>query len=200
MSKLTAYDKEIYRNCEFPVSIPNAPGVQGRHGKNRQILLRQHALRSWLSTLHRTSSDSMTSTTVYLSPPLMQRIARPTGKFFRCNFDKPGSPLPDDRPRCSYLFATGNAGDEGWMMPLKLKNDRYKARGVVKQLEAGARFAETVVSEDIKASFLPVLVFGRPPNKTERIELKSVSKVSFHGKTKTIKLMKCGSNLVERLW
>lgn len=37
------------------------------------------------------------------------------------------------------------------MVPLELKNDRYKAGGVVKQLEAGARFAETVVSENHKS-------------------------------------------------
>lgn len=111
------------------------------------------------------------------------------------DFDKQGSPLPEGRPRCDYLFVAGRAGNKGWIVPLELKSGRYKAGEVVKQLEAGARFAETIVSENIKARFLPVLVFGRSPNKAERTKLKSIGKVSFHGKAEAVRLIKCGGRL-----
>lgn len=113
------------------------------------------------------------------------------------DFDKQGSPLGEDQSRCDYLFVV-DAGDKGgWIVPLELKSGKYDASNVVKQLEAGTRVAENIVSREKKIDFRPVLVFGKAPHKNEREKLRRTGKVRFHGNTQSIRLIRCGGDLAE---
>ena len=115
------------------------------------------------------------------------------------DFDKQGSPLGKNQPRCDYLFVM-DAGDKGcWIVPLELKSGKYDASNVIRQLKAGTRVAEDLVPERTKVRFRPVLVFGKAPHKNEREKLKRTGKVSFHGDTQFIRLTKCGGKLAEKL-
>ena len=113
------------------------------------------------------------------------------------DFDKQGSPL-EGQTRCDYLFVADLAGNEGWIVPLELKSGRYKAGKVVKQLEAGTRFAEGIISRKLKIRFWPVLVFKKAPRQAEILKLRS-SKIRFHGNESFIRLFKCGDKLAEKL-
>lgn len=115
------------------------------------------------------------------------------------DFDKQGSPLGKDQSRCDYLFVMA-AGDKGyWIVPLELKSGKYNASNVIRQLKAGTRVAENLVPERMKVNFRPVLVFGKAPHKNEREKLRRTGKVSFHGDTQLIRLIKCGGKLAEKL-
>ena len=80
-------------------------------------------------------------------------------------------------------------------------NNRVIQKKGGKNLYNSMRFseAENLVLEKIKVRFRPVLVFGKIPHRAEMEKLKRAGKVCFHGKTETIRLIKCGGNLAERL-
>ncbi len=115
------------------------------------------------------------------------------------DFDKKGSPLPADSPRCDYLLITEDRQDIGWVVLLELKRGRMDAGLVVRQLRAGASAAEKIIPKDQEIRFRPVVASGRVP-KHERTELKRQSnKILFHGYTEPIRLMSCGSSLTSVL-
>lgn len=114
------------------------------------------------------------------------------------DFDKPCSPLGKKEKRCDYLLVADD-DSKGLVVPLELKSGRYKAGGVLEQLRAGTRAAESLVPEKAKVRFRPVLVFGKAPHKNEREKLKRTGKVSFRGDTQFIRLIECGGKLAEKL-
>lgn len=114
------------------------------------------------------------------------------------DFDKPGSPVSQEDIRCDYLFVADDADVPGWVVPLELKRGAIKANSIVQQLQAGARAAEQLVSRHMAVNFRPVIAYGGGINKAERSKLKGGdSKVKFHGTLEDIRLIKCGSALVQ---
>ena len=115
------------------------------------------------------------------------------------DFDKPGSPLGPDQPRCDYLFVAEVAGGPGWIVPLELKRGRLHADKAVRQLQAGARAAEQLVPSGAQVRFRPVAVAGSTP-KDERNRLKGKGgKIRFHGRAEVVRLLSCGAALTEVL-
>ena len=117
------------------------------------------------------------------------------------DFDRPGSPLGQRQIRCDYLFVADDTDKSGWVVPLELKSGMIKASTVVKQLNAGARVAERFVPQQKSVNFRPVLASGGGIHKAERKVLKAErSKVQFHGTAEHIRLIKCGSKLIQGIW
>ena len=99
--------------------------------------------------------------------------------------------------RCDFLFVgcEGTRGS-GWVVPLELKKGSPSATKIVKQLRAGAKFANGQIPAHLEPTFLPVAVYDGQFRRAERDKLKkSQNKVSFRGKTYEIKLMHCGTPL-----
>lgn len=114
------------------------------------------------------------------------------------DFDKPRSPLGPRQVRCDYLFFADDIDSSGWVVPLELKNGELKANAALQQLKAGARVAEQLIRNHMTVNFRPVIACGSGIRKSERDKLKGDdSKVKFHGTLEHIRLIKCGSALVQ---
>ena len=122
------------------------------------------------------------------------------GERLIVDFDKPGAPVPGDKPKCDYLFvAEGAAGEPVWVAPLELKSGALRASEAVRQLRAGAQAAETLVPGSLKPLFRPVAVCGS----IHRLELAALrdkrNRILFHGRPEAVRLMTCGAPLAEVL-
>ena len=93
------------------------------------------------------------------------------------DFDKPGSPLGPDVPRCDYLLIAHGIGSVGWVAPVELKRDSLHADEVVRQLQEGAYAAEKFISKKERIRFRPIAASSRTPKaerkKVEREEQQS---------------------------
>ncbi len=117
--------------------------------------------------------------------------------FRLIDMDHSSSP-PAKGARCDYLFvgAVDTKANALHVVPLELKSSSFKADGVKKQLEGGAIVANKVVPKG-ECEFVPVVAYKR----AARWQIKSLAQhpVSFRGKEYLIKVMKCGTGLVEVL-
>ena len=109
--------------------------------------------------------------------------------------------IPPDRGRCDFLFVgCEETGGAGWVVPLELKSGSPRAAEIVKQLRAGARFAEARIPAQHEPVFLPVAVYGGKLHRAESDKLKkSRNTVPFRGKTYEITLMRCNAPLKNAL-
>jgi len=115
------------------------------------------------------------------------------------DFDKPGSPLGPNAPRCDYLVITEDQQKIGLVAPLELKRGQLHADQVAKQLQAGANAAEKLIAQDEAVRFRPIAASGRV-SKHERTRLKSrANMVRFHGSSEPIRLIQCGDPLLQAL-
>lgn len=116
------------------------------------------------------------------------------------DFDKSGSPLAQDQSRCDYLFvADGRKGQEDWIVPIELKRGSIEADTVLRQLSAGAAVAEQIVPRSVRVKFRPTAAFNGI-HKGQIDKLKTARyRISFHGKSEPIRLIKCGGVLQEAL-
>ena len=110
------------------------------------------------------------------------------------DFDKPGSPLADDQTRCDYLLIAESPSDPSWVAPLELKRGQLHAEQVVRQLQAGASAAESIVPHEEAVRFRPVSVSGNV-SKHERESLKRASAIRFHEHREPVRLLSCGDRL-----
>ena len=115
------------------------------------------------------------------------------------DFDKPGSPGGVADKRCDYLFLSKPAGGSLWVVPVELKKGKVESGEAIKQLRAGAKAAESLVSKAMatKAKFRPVLASGRI-HKNERSRLRN-QKVKFHGHSEAVRRLRCGAPLTDAL-
>ena len=109
--------------------------------------------------------------------------------------------IPPGRGRCDFLFVgCEGTGGADWVVPLELKSGSPRAADIIKQLRAGARFAEARIPAQHEPTFLPVAVYGGKLHRAESDKLKkSRNTVSFRGKTYEIKLMRCNAPLKNAL-
>ena len=115
------------------------------------------------------------------------------------DFDKPASPLDQESTRCDYLLIAEIQQNFHWVAPIELKQGQLKRDQVVRHLQAGASAAEKLVSKYDQVRFRPVAASGSV-RKHERIKLRNEgSKIRFHGNAELVRLMTCGSELVNAL-
>ncbi len=113
------------------------------------------------------------------------------------DFDKPGSPLPENAPRCDYLLVAEGEDDHVWVAVLELKRGRLHAGQVVRQLRAGASVAKTLVHRGEAFRFRPIAAFkGASKHEIRKLRDKS-NMINLHGHREPVRLMKCGGKLVE---
>ena len=106
--------------------------------------------------------------------------------------------IPADSGRCDFLFVgCESTRGAGWVVPLELKSGSPDATDIVKQLQAGAQFAQTCLAEAVdripaqhESTFLPVAVYGGKLHRAQSDKLRK-SRILFHGKRYEIKLHRC---------
>lgn len=115
------------------------------------------------------------------------------------DFDKPGSPSPQDATRCDFLVIAESQKRPSLVAPLELKRGKLHADQVVRQLQAGARAAERLVCADEAVRFRPVAATGSK-TKHEFNKLKNRQNwIRFHRQAEPIRLMSCGAALNQAL-
>ena len=84
---------------------------------------------------------------------------------------------------------------------MELKRGNIHVGGVSKQLQAGSEFAEVrLVPQQAQPSFRPIAAYGGKLHKSQSMELKKdTSRVKFRRMRYEIKLIRCGSPLVNAL-
>ena len=106
-------------------------------------------------------------------------------------------PIPDNRKRCDYLFV-GEERNTTWVAPIELKSGRLSARAVLKQLEGGARTADTWLPEGVSFQLAPILAHGKKIRRNNLNVLRT-RKIQLRGQRKGIVLIKCGDPLSKGL-
>ena len=103
-----------------------------------------------------------------------------------------------DSPRCDFVFFSDNGN---WVAPIELKAGKVGASELVRQLQAGAQFAERVVPKSVQVKVVPIAVCGGKAHRKELNQLrKNTSRIRFRGNgSRNIVLRRCGISLVEVL-
>ena len=115
------------------------------------------------------------------------------------DFDKPESPLSQSDTRCDFLFIAEESNNPGWVAPLELKSGKVDASETIKQLQAGASAAEMIVPQNEAVRFRPIAAH-RGIHRAELIKLRNkASRIRFRGSMEYVRLMSCGSPLVQAL-
>ena len=125
-----------------------------------------------------------------------------------CSVDLKNAPTPhllidmdtglvgNNASKCDYIFIGGGAN--AWVVPIELKRGSAEASEVVKQLRAGARFAE-MVCKGADVRFVPVLAI-RKIKRAQRQELRKKSnRVAFRGRPVEVEPIRCGEFLASAL-
>ena len=115
------------------------------------------------------------------------------------DLDRPNSPVRQSQKRCDYLFFADERSNRSWVVPMEIKNSEMKVSKVIRQLRAGARVAQKLVSSNSAISFRPVAVV-RELHKDAREKLrKGNSEVSFRGRSERIRVLVCGDPVTKAL-
>lgn len=118
--------------------------------------------------------------------------------FFLIQMDCDKLPIGQNETRCDYIFIGGS--DRVWLVPMELKKGDLGTSEVMKQLQAGARFAENIIPRNEQVSFFPIAVFGGKAHPIELRKLRqSANRIRFRGQRFNIQLLKCGSPLAEAI-
>lgn len=111
--------------------------------------------------------------------------------------------LPNDQRRCDYLFVGGNDEDSGgpWVVPVELTTGRKDPRDFVEQIDGGILVADELIPKGIRCRFRPVggcrfRMLGRGVSDELR---KRINQVNFRGDRQNIRLVECGTQLVDAL-
>ncbi len=103
--------------------------------------------------------------------------------------------------RCDYIFIGSQSNmNADWVVPIELKG-KAKASKISRQLQAGAKFAETkLLPNDVQVHFRPIAAHAGKAHKIQNMKLKKQQyKIKFRGKEYEIKLIRCGSPLEKAL-
>lgn len=101
--------------------------------------------------------------------------------------------------RCDYLFISNNKR-QCMVVPIELKSGRLDASQVIKQLQAGSNFADSIIPEyyDVEVQFTPIVAHGGRAHSREIKKLKG-QLISFRQIQAQIKLTRCGRSLSDQL-
>ena len=85
-----------------------------------------------------------------------------------------------------------------WVVPVELKKGQSDTAHVAKQLQAGAKICEQLISKSDIVNFQPVVATGSVEPKAQR-KLNKKNLIRFHGKDFGFKRIRCGSQLANFL-
>ena len=98
--------------------------------------------------------------------------------------------------RCDFIFVSG---DGNWLVPMELKRGKIDShRQMVRQLEAGAEYANRVVPQGEEINFMPVAVHGGGTSRNEARALRRF-RIRFRGESSRVELIRCGQPLTAAL-
>ena len=109
------------------------------------------------------------------------------------DLDETGSPRGPTNVKCDFLFFAG----PGWVAPIEIKDGEPNVAQATKQLQAGAKAAESLVPHGLATEFRPVLV-SKSLRRHKRNELRDVV-VEFRGSRERIRRLACEDPLTEAL-
>ena len=110
------------------------------------------------------------------------------------DLDEAVSLIGKNDSKCDYLVAT-DTGERSFIAPVELTAGRKGASRVVKQLQAGARLAETLLP-DGESVLRPVFAHGRRLHDAETKRFRHRDYwVTFCGRAEPIRLLRCGQSL-----
>ena len=92
--------------------------------------------------------------------------------------------------RCDFLLVSDRGN---WLAPLELKKGQAHARKTVRQLQAGARVADSLIPDAQPVVFQPVVVSGSIHK--HELDLYRKQAVSFRGRNAVVLRIKCGETL-----
>ena len=105
--------------------------------------------------------------------------------------------LNQSSSRCDFIFVT-DSGD--LVAALELKRGKVEASQVVRQLQAGADFADSVVPKRSVVRFVPIAVYGGKAHRGELTKLgRKQSQIRFRSSRVRIELLRCGQPLVNAI-
>ncbi len=111
------------------------------------------------------------------------------------DFDKPGSPLPKDSPRCDYLLVADDQKGNGWVVLLELKRGKLDSSLVVRQLRVGSSAAVGILPDRKEIRFRPVAASGGVSKHEINQFKKKANMISYRGKRERVRLISCGQPL-----
>ena len=104
--------------------------------------------------------------------------------------------ISSNASRCDFMFVSD---DGNWVVPMELKRGKIDShRRMVRQLEAGAKFANRVVPQGEEVNFIPVAVHGGRTSRNQAQALRQ-SRIRFRGGTNRVELLRCGQPLTAAL-
>ena len=113
------------------------------------------------------------------------------------DLDKPGSPLGASETRCDYFVVVERDSKPILVVPLELQKGKLDAGKVFRQLKAGARALEKIISKHHSVSFLPVAAC-RSSMRQQRNALKANNfRIRLHNHDVPVEVIKCGSSLAD---
>ena len=110
------------------------------------------------------------------------------------DLDHPASPTTRSSAKCDYVFFAPKGKAGLWAVPLELKSSAVNANRASRQLQAGARIAESLVKGRSPVQFVPVVARGRKGHRRQYQEL-AKKRIVFRKERHAIKLIDCGTSL-----
>ena len=99
--------------------------------------------------------------------------------------------------RCDFIFVT-DRGDV--VAALELKRGKVEASQVVRQLQAGADFADSLIPRRSSVRFVPIAVYGGKAHRGELTKLgQRRAQIRFRSSHVRVELLKCGQPLVNAI-
>ena len=105
------------------------------------------------------------------------------------DLDHEDAPVGPQDTKCDFLFIA----EEYWVAAIELKAGRLDASAVVRQLQAGAQIATSLISRDAEVIFRPIVAHNGGHRK-EINDLRA-SKVRYRTREVPIKAVRCESLL-----
>lgn len=99
--------------------------------------------------------------------------------------------------RCDYLFIS-NKERQCLVVPIELKSGGLDASQVIKQLQAGSKFAASIMPQNIRVHFIPIVAHGGRSHPHELKKLRQ-QRIRFRQIQAQIKLTRCGRSLSDQL-
>lgn len=104
-------------------------------------------------------------------------------------------PTPNSS-NCDCVFASDGSGrkdiwQDAWVVPIELKSKKVDASEAIAQLQAGADLIKTLICQNCRFKFMPLLAHGPGIRSTTLRKLEGRF-IYFNGKKYPIKRIRCG--------
>lgn len=117
-------------------------------------------------------------------------------KRFVLNLDSCELPFAGHDTRCDFLLIAENVRGTNLVVPMELKRGEFKAGKIVEQLQAGTKFAEDHLPNDVSPHLIPVAATGSISTAMGMALKSNQICVSFLGKKLAVRRIRCGASLM----